>query len=225
MKVPHPLEDLLGVSAPEILEAIRKRFRLVAAVRGAVAEEELFKHLEMLRQQNQIDGFETFDEDGYPDCRVDVNGLSYLIECKSAKVNPNGKVTIDFQRTRNPTGEPWLRLYSPDEFSVLAAWWRGDDKTPLLRFAATEQLRKDATYGELHNRIASNVTVEHYGEPPSSIWTSELPSLLSRITGQSAEELAARRSATKERRKSRRKAQAAERAAAKAAKAASNQLD
>lgn len=44
----HPLETAYGLSATEILDAVSRRFRLRAALEGAVAEVQAERHIQAL---------------------------------------------------------------------------------------------------------------------------------------------------------------------------------
>jgi hypothetical protein len=59
----------LKKSATEILDAIAKRFRLRAALEGAVAEVQMDRHIALL-VANEIERYESHDIDGHPDFSI-----------------------------------------------------------------------------------------------------------------------------------------------------------
>jgi hypothetical protein len=81
----HVLEREFNLPANEILDIINRRNRCKIAVRGAIAEAFLIRYLRALRAARTIDDFEDFDKDGYPDCRVDIDGRSFFVECKNVE--------------------------------------------------------------------------------------------------------------------------------------------
>jgi hypothetical protein len=143
----HELEREFGLNAVEILDVINNRNRCKIAVRGAIAEAHLLRHLRELESAAVIERFEDYDIDGFPDCRAYYRGRSFLIECKNVeKPKPRKRapesdpVTIDFQRTRNPIDKPWERFYLPDEFQIVAACLWNRTGIWNSRFAATADL-------------------------------------------------------------------------------------
>lgn len=184
----HDLEREFGLPSREILDIINRRNRCKIAVRGAIAEAHLIVHLRRLVESGAIDGFEDFDLDGMPDCRVDFGGRSFLVECKNVEKLGETKrprkevppVTIDFWRTRAPVGKAWERYYSPDEFQVLAACLWNRTGAWEFRFAATAELPRHPSYEDrILNRVVVDVAPSVPGEPP--LWTPDLPSLLGRF--------------------------------------------
>lgn len=182
----HALEAEFGLSALEILDIINRRNRCKIAVRGAIAESHLLQLLKKLQQARAIDGFEDFDLDGHPDCRVDFGGRSFLVECKNVeklkrvREADTAPITIDFQRTRAPIGKPHERYYHPSEFQIVAAClWNRTGRWD-FRFAATEDLPRHATYSDrLSHRISVALEEVQTGAP--GVWTASLPTLLRRL--------------------------------------------
>lgn len=171
----HTLEEEFGLSAVQILDTINNRNRCKIAVRGAIAEAHLIRELTRLKTAGSIDGFEDFDQDGHPDCRVDVNGKSFLVECKNVQRGTRGPITIDFWRTRAPIGRPWERYYATDEFQVVAACLWNRTGNWEFRYAATVELPRHPSFTD---RLTNKQTVE-----PSApgLWTPDLIGLLSRL--------------------------------------------
>jgi hypothetical protein len=179
----HALEQEFGMSAREVLDVINSRNRCKIAVRGAIAEAHLIFYLRELLRRGAVDGFEDFDRDGYPDCRVDYHGQGYLLKCKNVrKSESSGPMAIDFQRTRNPIERKWERYYQPNEFDIVAAClWNRTGKWEFL-FAATEDLPRHPQYPD---RLATRVIVT----PPSAslpthatVWKPRLPEVLERLS-------------------------------------------
>lgn len=174
----HQLETEFWLPAYDILDIINRRNRCKIAVRGAIAEAHLLRHLRELTNKGLISGFEDFDRDGYPDCRVDINGQSFLVECKNVQ-KPRWKegrgpepIAIDFQRTRNPIDKKWERYYLPSEFQIVAACLWNRTSEWAFRFASTQRLARHADYPD---RLA---TVQIVEPDPDQVWTVDLPQLL-----------------------------------------------
>jgi hypothetical protein len=182
----HALEREFGLPAAEILDTINRRNRCKIAVRGAIAETHLLRYLRTLVASGAIERFEDFDRDGYPDCRVDYAGRSFLVECKNVQKldRPEGlravPIRIDFQRTRNPIDRKWERYYLPDEFQIVAAClWNRTGRWE-YRFAATADLPRHPQYPD---RLATSQTVQLEEGP---LWTASLPRLLERLVASAA---------------------------------------
>lgn len=179
----HRLEEEFGMSAAEILDVINARNRCKIAVRGAIAEAHLARHLKDLLRRQLIEGYEDFDRDGFPDCRVDVAQKSYLIECKLVRKlssSAQGRravsapLEIDFQRTRNPIDRKWERYYLPSEFSVVAACLWNRTRSWEFRFASTLDLPRHSIYPD---RLATKVVVDM---DSSRVWNPDLLEVLPR---------------------------------------------
>lgn len=178
----HELEREFGLPAREILDVINRRNRCKIAVRGAIAEAHLIQMLRRLRDAGTIDGFEDFDIDGHPDCRVAIGGQSFMVECKNVEkeTRPGSPVTIDFWRTRAPIGRAWERYYSPDEFQVVAACLWNRTGTWEFLFAATADLPRHSEYQDrIYNRVTVDATATLSDGSP--LWTPDLPALLRRL--------------------------------------------
>lgn len=174
----HALEAEFGLSAREVLDIINSRNRCKIAVRGAIAEAHLIRYLRTLRAGGEIERFEDFDRDGYPDCRVDYRGRSFLVECKNVRKRVRGAIDVDFQRTRNPIDRRWERYYLPTEFDIVAAClWNRTGRWEFL-FAATAELPRHPLYPD---RVATSVVVMPPGGG-STIWSQHLPEVLDRLS-------------------------------------------
>lgn len=117
----HALEEQFGLSAPEILDVIDRRFRLGVALKGGVAEHHLQREL---RADPVVASAEQIDKDGKPDFDVQLtDGRRVLVECKN--VSPlryaDGAMKVEVQKTRSQRDNPAGRLYLPEQFDVVAA--------------------------------------------------------------------------------------------------------
>jgi hypothetical protein len=117
----HALEQQFGLSAPEILDIIDRRFRLGVALKGGVAEHHLQRELQA---DPAVAAAEQIDEDGRPDLDVLLRGdRRILVECKN--VSPqrykDGAMKVEVQKTRSQRADPAGRLYRADQFDVVAA--------------------------------------------------------------------------------------------------------
>jgi hypothetical protein len=65
----HPLEIAYGLSSTEILDAVAKRFRLRAALEGAIAEVQMERHMQALLG-SVIERYKSHDLDGQPDFSI-----------------------------------------------------------------------------------------------------------------------------------------------------------
>jgi|SRR5215210_1504040 len=85
--LPHPLEDEYNLTAGELLDMINERFRLKAALTGAVAEVQCEKRLVALRESGVISLHEHHDIDDYPDFTIfpSEEGPELKVEVKNAR--------------------------------------------------------------------------------------------------------------------------------------------
>jgi hypothetical protein len=128
----HQLETTYGLSASEILDAVSNRFRLRAALEGAVAEVQMERQIKALLG-TVVERYESHDLDGYPDFSIWVRGRKNLLraECKNiresskeggAAYREQGKVVaykVETQKTRASKGDPTSRYYGADQFEIL----------------------------------------------------------------------------------------------------------
>jgi hypothetical protein len=117
----HALEQQFGLSAPEILDIIERRFRLGVALKGGVAEHHLQREL---RADPAVLTAEQIDEDGKPDLAVQLaDGRHVLVECKNVSPHhyADGALKVEVQKTRSQRADPAGRLYRADQFDVVAA--------------------------------------------------------------------------------------------------------
>lgn len=124
----HPLENEYGLSAYELLDALKKRFRARVALEGAVAEVQMEKKITALHG-TVIARHEVYDIDGHPDFGIWLPGSDrrLLAECKNVRdrkeaYRERGKVVaykVETQKTRASKGDPISRFYGVGQFDIL----------------------------------------------------------------------------------------------------------
>lgn len=164
-EIDHPLEQLYGLSAREILDVIWRRFRLGVAVRGGVAEFHLARYL---RSQPEVSAVTDIDEDGRPDFSIIYRDRPLLIECKNV-LRSKSQFEVDFQKTRAAKNNPCSRYYDPRAFDVLAACLHPITEKWEFKFARTATLDE---HKKCPGKLASKVIVAGQN------WAPDLPSLL-----------------------------------------------
>ena len=152
----HALEREFELDAGRILELIASAPRLKMAVRGWVAEEHLRAHLEALPEVAEVRALEA---DGQPDFAVRLTGADRLVrvECKNVlrHVQRDGRIRLDFMRTRASPTDPCSRYYTAGDFEVVAACLHA--RTERWEFAArrTAGMAPHRTCaGRLDHRVA-----------------------------------------------------------------------
>jgi hypothetical protein len=150
----HSLAKELSLETIEIMDLIQSAPRLKMAVRGWVAE----VHLQRLLQTfPSMQDCERIEQDGQPDLRVRAeDGTSVRIECKNAlrKTRADGRIQVDFQRTRASKNDPCTRFYRPSDFELLAACLHPCTEQWDFRFIPTLDLDAHAKCsGRLSNRV------------------------------------------------------------------------
>jgi len=128
--MPHPLEELYGLTADELLSAINNRFRAKVALEGAVAEVQLEKRIRELRKEGIIERYEEHDLDGYPDFSIWLPGKQEALRIEAKNVRDadeayriKGEIVgykVEVQKTRAATSDASSRFYSTDLFEILA---------------------------------------------------------------------------------------------------------
>ena len=163
----HLLETQLGLSANEILDVIGGRFRLMAAVRGGVAEHHLGNHLKKLAGVTDV---RRIDEDGRPDFEVKYKRRPFLIECKNVLRRPTAEgPRVDFQKTRASKKDPCSRYYERGQFDVLAACLHPVTESWEFRFSLTSTLQP---HRRCQGKLSDRVIVA------GDTWQRNLPHLL-----------------------------------------------
>jgi hypothetical protein len=166
----HPLLSQLGLTLDELMDALQSRFRLMAAVRGGVAEVHLAR---LLSSISAIAEVQHVDADGRPDFEIRYKGRPFRIECKNVlrKVH-NGVPRVDFQKTRASKGDACSRYYDPLQFEVLAACLHPVRERWEFAFCATRQM---APHPKCPGKLSDRVLVAG----PS--WYESLPTLLEQL--------------------------------------------
>jgi len=129
--IEHPLEREFGLTAFELLEALKARFRARVTLEGAVAEVQMEKKIRAL-VGTVIDRYEVYDIDGHPDFGIWLSGSErrLLAECKNVRENRKGTEAYreggkavaykaETQKTRASKGDPTSRFYGVDQFDIL----------------------------------------------------------------------------------------------------------
>jgi hypothetical protein len=130
----HPLETAYGLSATELLDAVAKRFRLRAALEGAVAEVHMERHVQALLG-SVVERYEAHDLDGQPDFTIWIAGREQPLraECKNVRESSRtggeayreaGQIVaykVETQKTRAARGDHTSRYYGTEQFDILGA--------------------------------------------------------------------------------------------------------
>jgi len=128
----HQLEREFGLTAFELLNALKSRFRARVTLEGAVAEVHMEKKVQALVGA-VIERYEVYDIDGHPDFGIWLPGSDrrLLAECKNVRGNRKGTEAYreggkavaykaETQKTRASKGDPTSRFYGVDQFDILA---------------------------------------------------------------------------------------------------------
>lgn len=172
----HRLEKELRLSWTTVMEAIARSNRILVAVKGAIAQEQLRRHLSRLRAQRRITSFSPIDKDGKPDFQVSYRGSQHLVECKNVqKTLKNGEMTVDFMRTRYAkTKNPSARFYNASEFDILAACLFNQTGKWEFKFIPTTLLDPHPTYPKrLDSKLSLGKSKTYYRH-----WRLSLPAAL-----------------------------------------------
>jgi hypothetical protein len=156
----HPLEIAYGLSATEILDAVAKRFRLRAALEGAVAEVQMERTIQALLG-SIVGRYESHDLDGQPDFSIWLPGIDKPLraECKNIRESSKeggeayrvgGKIVaykVETQKTRASQGDPTSRYYGVDQFDILGVCMgKKTGKWTDLMFAKVADLQRHAKH-------------------------------------------------------------------------------
>ncbi|MEY4548740.1 MAG: hypothetical protein RL685_4935 [Pseudomonadota bacterium] len=163
----HPLEELLGLGAAELLDVLAGTTRLLTAVRGRVAEHHLGRQL---AKTPGVSSVETLDLDGQPDFLIDYKGKPLRIECKNVATSSKPeRPLVDFQKTRAAKSDPCSRYYAAKQFEVLAACLHPITKHWEYRFCLTTAL---APHKTCHGKLSERVYLDRQG------WSESLDKIL-----------------------------------------------
>ena len=114
------------VTATDVVEAVSRGFRAQVDVKEKLAELMLYRELEHLRKEGELQAIDWLDEDGKPDFIVKWRGRTVIIECKNVrssdlKRKSEEPVRVELQKTRNSKDGSNTRAYRADQFDVLSA--------------------------------------------------------------------------------------------------------
>ncbi len=161
----HPLEVAYGLSATEILDAVSKRFRLRAALEGAIAEVQMERKVQSLLG-SLVARYESHDLDGHPDFSIWLPGVDkpLLAECKNIRESSKlggeayregGKIVaykVETQKTRASQADATSRYYGVDQFDILGVCMgKKTGKWTDLMFAKVADLQPHAKHA---NKLA-----------------------------------------------------------------------
>lgn len=176
MRRRHGLEKKLRVSSKTVMDAIARSNRILVAVKGAIAQEQLRRYLNRLRAKRGITSFSSIDEDGRPDFRVCYRGKEYFVECKNVqKTARDGEMTVDFMRTRYAkTKKPSARFYQASEFDILAACLFNQTGKWEFKFIGTRFLDSHPKYAKrLDSKVSLGKSKKYFRR-----WRVSLPAAL-----------------------------------------------
>jgi len=188
----HALEKRYGLTATELFDAIDNRFRLRAALEGAVAEIQMELKIKEL-VGTQIDRYEAHDLDGQPDFSLWLPGRTTPLraECKNVRENSkdggmayrkDGVVVafmVETQKTRASMGDPSSRFYDVDQYEVLGVCiGKKTGRWADILFVKTRDLKHHARYP---NKLAVMQRVPLPGAVDISPWYLNLAELLKTI--------------------------------------------
>lgn len=152
----HALLDELAIDQSTLLDLIQGAARLKMAVRGWVAEEHLYKHLTAVEGVSHCCRIE---QDGKADVSLRwKDGQPLLIECKNALRTryADGRIKVDFQRTRAAKGDRCSRYYSPNDFAILAACTHSVTERWEFELALTTDLKP---HSECAGKLSSSIGI------------------------------------------------------------------
>lgn len=188
----HPLETAYGLSATEILDAVARRFRLRAALEGAVAEVQAERHIQVLLG-SVIERYESHDIDGQPDFSIWLPGRDQALrmEVKNMRSTKKGvsvfrgrkrggavlAYLVETQKTRASKGDPSSRYYGVNQFEILAVCVgkQTGDWSKML-FVRVERLALHPTYP---NKLAVLQRIPLPDSENLDPWYDDLGKLLS----------------------------------------------
>lgn len=119
-KALHALVQEFQLTETEVLDLIASAPRLKMAVRGWVAEEHLVRTLDKVPGVTEC---WRLDGEG-PDVKLLFEGKGPLtLQCKNVlrKTMADGRIRVDFQKTRASKDDYCSRYYRPEEFDLVAA--------------------------------------------------------------------------------------------------------
>ena len=171
----HALAQEFELTEEEVLDLIAGARRLKMAVRGWVAEEHLRRQLTALRGVSEC---ERLDDEGGPDISLRYRESAPLtVECKNVlrKTMADGRIRLDFQRTRAAKGDPCSRYYREGDFDVVAACLHSITERWEFRLADTTSL---VPHEKCEGRLDHKVRLDDR-------WSEDAARVLERVIGAS----------------------------------------
>lgn len=189
----HPLEDEYNLTAEELLDMIKERFRLKVALAGAVAEVQCEKRLVALRESGVISRYEHHDIDDYPDFTIFLSeeGPELKVEVKNVRnykagYRKGGEVVaymVELQKTRRGADES-SRFYDVDRFDVVAVCLgKKTGNYEDFLFARSTDLRRHSRFPDKLAAVHRLPLPERTPENEVNAWYENLEHLLEVIRG------------------------------------------
>jgi len=156
----HRLERTYGLSASQLLDAVAERFRLRAALEGAVAEVQMERPILSL-VGDVVTGYEAHDLDAQPDFSIWVSGRKKPLRAETRNVRESGKqggeayrkagqvvaYKVETQKTRASKGDPSSRYYDVGHFDILGVCLgKKTGSWENILYARTVDLQRHANY-------------------------------------------------------------------------------
>lgn len=154
----HALATEFMLDVHEVLDLIERTRMLKMAMRGAVAEEHLYR---MVKELDKVEHCQRNDTG--PDLQLEYAGAWLTIECKNVlrKMEKDGIPRLDFMKTRHSKTDPCRRFYRPKDFDLVAACLHNATSEWDFRFAPTSGLPPHKTCpGRITNRITVDASWE-----------------------------------------------------------------
>ncbi len=186
----HSLETRYGLSSDELLDAIERRFRLRAAVEGAVAEVQMERKIKALLG-TAIERYEAHDRDGYPDFSIWLPGHTNPLRAECKNIRDSSKeggeayrekgidvaYKVETQKTRAASADATSRFYDASQFEILGVCLgkKTGSWTDLV-FAKTRDLERHKKHPK---KLAVMQRVPLPGTTDGTPWFTDLAKLLS----------------------------------------------
>lgn len=157
----HLLEKKYGLTSRELLDAIAKRFRLQAAIEGAVSEVHMERQIQRLIG-DVVESYESHDLDGQPDFSLKLPHRERPIRAETKNVRGSsakggsdyrlkGKAIaykVETQKTRTSKGDPSSRFYDIEKFEILGVCLgKKTGSWSDFLFVTTKDLTPHSSYG------------------------------------------------------------------------------